>query len=306
MVSSHFAPLELVKVLSEAGVPVVETVQNTYAWFTDVDWRAEVERLESVAGVVAVSEMAGEYYRRFTGHRPEWVVPNAVHPGRAARVPRDFARRVLGLEGAGPVFAFVGRVTEQKNPAGLVRAFAQAFPSSREAVLLLAGPADGSAPVRALRRRHRELFGRGAIRHVASLRHVGTILSAADAFVSNGFYEGWSVAASEAAWCGLPLVLSETGGSAALIGADGARGRLVPNPCGDPLSVDLSAVGAPPAGPLRANEEALGAALVDVTEGRPGWRERSEEIRGWARRELAPGVIARRYADILAAVAAVR
>src|SRR5688572_32156072 len=48
-------------------------------------------------------------------------------------------------------------------------------------------------------------------------------LPISDAYVSNSFFEGWSVAASEALWLGLPLVLSECGGSRELIGAEGEQ-----------------------------------------------------------------------------------
>lgn len=302
-VSSHFAPVGLVQTLQRAGVPVVETVQNTYVWLTEAGWERERVRLEAVAGVIAVSEMAARYFREHTGAAPSWVVPNAVQPGRAACVPRVFARQWLGLDRDAPVFVFVGRITQQKNPAGLVDAFARAARELPEAVLVLAGPTDRSGSLASLRRRHRSLFADGAVRHLPSPRHVGTVLSAADAFVSNSFYEGWSVAASEAAWIGLPLVLSHTGGSGRLVGEASERGIVVPNPCGDPLAVTQEKVSDPPADGRALNGQALADALVNVAAGLDGWRERSGEIRSWARTRLAPQVIAARYAEILARVA---
>ncbi|MBT8488927.1 MAG: glycosyltransferase, partial [Gemmatimonadetes bacterium] len=95
--NSHFAPVEAVEALAESGVPVVETVQNCYAWLDDEGWSAERRRADSVAGVIAVSETVGAYYARRTGRASDWTVPNAVHPARAAAAPRAFARQVLGL-----------------------------------------------------------------------------------------------------------------------------------------------------------------------------------------------------------------
>ena len=299
VVSSHFAPIQAVEALVEAGVPVVETVQNCYAWLDDDGWGAERRRVEAASGIVAVSDTVAGYYARHTGHDPRWIVPNAVHPARGARVPRPFARRVLGLDEKTRVLAFVGRLTEQKNPAGLLEAFAGARNDLSEAVLLLAGPADGSAGMGRLRRRHRDLFASGAIRHLRSPSHVGTVLTAADAYVSASFYEGWSVAASEAAWAGRPLILTETGGSRELAGASEDRGVVAPNPCGDPLGVSLEMVRRPPPAAWKASQDALTLAMKSVLEERDGWREREEAIRSWAREELHPERIAGRYAEIL-------
>lgn len=300
--SSHFAPVDVVSGLAAAGVPVVETVQNTYAWFRDADWEGERRRVERLAGVIAVSDVVDSYYREHTGRAADWIVPNAVHPARAAIVPRPFARRVLRLPSEAPVFAFVGRITEQKNPAGVLDAFARVWKELPDAILLLAGPADRSGDLARLRRRHASLFREGAVRLLSSPRHVGTVLSAADAYVSAAFYEGWSVAASEAVWVGRPLILTETGGSRELVGAESSRGLLAPNPCGDPLSVSPDVVRRPPEPAVRESVSALAEAMIDLTRQRAEWKDRRDAIRRWARRELAPEVITGRYAEILRAV----
>lgn len=315
--SSHFAPVDVVSALTAAGVPVVETVQNSYAWLEPPDWERERRRVEALAGVIAVSETVASYYREHAGRAPDWVVPNAVHPARAAAVPHRFARRVLDLPQEAPVFAFVGRITEQKNPGGLLDAFARAWEREADAILLLAGPSDGSARLPRLRRRHSSLFRRGAVRHLPSPRHVGTVLAAADAYVSAAFYEGWSVAASEAAWAGRPLILTETGGSRELVGvepgrgqppgaAHAARGFLVPNPCGDPLSASPTTIRRPPDAAARQSVSAMAEAMITFAGHRSQWRERQGAIRRWARAELAPEVIAGRYAEILRGVIAGR
>lgn len=314
--NSHFAPVDAVQALVDAGVPVVETVQNCYAWLDDEGWGLERRRAEAAAGVIAVSETVAAYYEARTGRSADWTIPNAVHPARAAASPRAFARAALGLDPDVPVLAFVGRITEQKNPAGLLEAFALAVEEIPDAVLVLAGPADGSASMRALRRRHAELFRRGAVRHLTEVRHVGSVLSAADGYVSNAFHEGWSVAASEAAWVGRPLALSETGGSRELVGVAvgggaghgveagaGHRGYLAPNPCGDPLSVDVPGMRGGDEALRRGNEESMGAAMVRLVRDTAAWRSRAPEIRAWARDALAPEVIADRYARALLGVA---
>ena len=297
VVSSHFAPLETVSALADTGVPVVETIQNTYAWFRDSDWQEERLRIDRLAGVVAVSEGVAEYYRRHTDRQSLRVIPNAIHPGRVASVPRAFARRRYGLSPDDVVFCSIGRVTEQKNPFGLLAGFEQAVVRYPGLLLFLVGPDDKSVRVNTLKRRFPDLFSSGAVRHIGRVEDVGTVLSAADGFVSNSFYEGWSVAASEAAWSGLPLVLSETGGSAELVGEHGERGILVPNPCGSLFDVTQDTIRDPSSLAVEVNEAAVAEALVGIAEAASAWRERRQGICSFARESLGPSRIAAQYAE---------
>ena len=138
---------------------------------------------------------------------------------------------------------------------------------------------------------------------MATITDVGTVLSAADAFVSNSYHEGWSVAASEALWVGRPVVLSETGGSVELVGAGSERGIVVVNACGGPLVADKRSIADPPPGAVAANQARFAAALVSVAENRERWRARSGDLRAYARSTLSPAVIGRRYLEALRAVA---
>jgi len=294
MISSHFAPREALAELAGKGVPIVETIQNTYAWFSPEDWESEREKARLLAATIAVSDVASAYYADRTGVSPVYVIPNAVHPGRAARVPRAFARQELDIPPDVPLFVSVGRVTEQKNPYGMLKAFSDVVSELPTARLLLAGPDDGSVPLSRLRSRHRSLFSTGAVRHVGVVDDVGLLLSAADAFVSNAFYEGWSVAASEAAWAGLPLVLSDAGANRSLVGDD-ERGVLVPNPIGDPLSVDKATLADPPPEAGEVNRRALARGMIDVATRRDDWLARAEVTRQYARANLSPDVIADSY-----------
>jgi glycosyltransferase involved in cell wall biosynthesis len=302
-ISSHFAPLEAVEILFDAGVPIVETIHNTYAWFTDADWAREAAKARFLTATIAVSSTVARYHAAHCpGEHPSHVVPNAVDPGRAARVPRPFARRWLGADGHAPLFVHHGRMAAQKNLPGLLAGFAETIRSVPSARLVLAGPTDGGDTFSRLRRDHRSLFRAGAVRHVGRVEAVGALLSAADAFVSDSLYEGWSVAASEGLWVGIPVVLSDCGSAAELVGRDGERGRLVPNPIGDALSVGPGSMARPPEGAAEENRLALAAAIVDVAGCRTEWADRAPEIRAFARARLAPDRLASEYARILGAV----
>ncbi|MDZ7780892.1 MAG: glycosyltransferase [Gemmatimonadota bacterium] len=299
VVSTHFASREVVEVMSEFGTPIVETVQNTYAWFDEDAWAAERDKLAMLAGTVAVSDVVAEYYAAHTGSEPTpHRIPNTVDPARAAAVPRAWARAALGLDASQVVFVHHGRMARQKNLVGLVRAFSEVARSVPRARLILAGPRAERPYFREVRGAAPRLFRDGTIRALPPVPHVGAFLSAADAYVSDSFFEGWSVAASEAAWVGLPLVLSDCGGSRELVGGIEARGRLVPNPLGDALSANPATVRAPPAEAVGRNERALADALADVAAHRDSWQERAPDIREHARRSLSPGGMSRAYASV--------
>jgi glycosyltransferase involved in cell wall biosynthesis len=300
VLSTHFVDVAVVEEMASLGVPIWETVHNTYAWLERAGWEREAHKRALLTGTVAVSDLVARYYARFTGtERTPHVVPNGVHPARAAAVPRAWARKRLGLTEDQPVLAHLGRVTLQKNVLGLLRAFELLLEREPAARLVLAGSLSDRAYVRRARREHAALFRSGAARMLPPLPHVGTVLSAADAYVSNSFFEGWSLAASEAAWNGLPLVLSDCGSAAALVGRDGERGRIVPNPLGDPLEVTRDRLEAPSAGLLAANEREMAEAMREVLEDRSGWSTRRVAMAAAAREELAPGRVSRSYADLL-------
>ena len=233
--STHFVGVEAIEALAETGVPMYETVHNTYAWFRSGDWERETRKRTHLTGTVAVSDLVARYYARFTHTEPTpHVIPNGVHPARGASVPRAWARERLGIPSTAPVVVHLGRITLQKNVIGLLDAFEAVLEHEPAARLLLAGSLSDSAYVRKVRRAHRALLRGGAVQLLPPVPHVGAILSAADVYVSNSFFEGWSLAASEAAWNGLPLVLSDCGSARQLVGDRGERGVIVPNPLGDP------------------------------------------------------------------------
>jgi glycosyltransferase involved in cell wall biosynthesis len=245
------------------------------------------------------------YYARFTHTEPTpHVIPNGVHPARGASVPRAWARERLGIPSTAPVVAHLGRITLQKNVIGLLDAFEAVLEHEPAARLLLAGSLSDSAYVRKVRRAHGALLRGGAVQLLPPVPHVGAILSAADIYVSNSFFEGWSLAASEAAWNGLPLVLSDCGSARQLVGDRGERGVIVPNPLGDPLDVTWELLKAPSPATLEVNQRALSEALIDLIDSRGSWSARREGVVRHARSELAPGRVSRAYAGLLEAAVA--
>jgi glycosyltransferase involved in cell wall biosynthesis len=300
VISTHFVDEEFVREASAFGAPIFETVHNTYAWLDATAWEREKRKHALLNGVIAVSPLVADYYaRRVGGPRTPHVIPNGVYPTRLASVPRAWARRHYDLPADAPIFVHLGRRTIQKNLVGLIDAFGRAVEREPRAILLLAGEQAERSYEREVHSARSRLRHPGAVRVLPHQPHVGALLSAADAYVSNSFFEGWSLAASEALWLGLPLILSECGGSRELVGPLGERGRVVPSPLGDPLEADWSHVRSPSPEAVAANREAFADAMLEVIGSLDRWVSRRAELAAYARRELSADRFGRAYADLL-------
>ena len=278
VISSHSASLKTVRTLASFA-PVVETIQNMHVWFSPQEWADERAKSEFATSLVAVSDMVARYYRRVSDDRPVTVIPNGVHETRVIGVPRSTARERLLLGSDDIVFVHVGRFCIQKNLVGLVDAFARLHSEDPRVRLLLVGRRDEDEDyAREVEASAPALFASGAIRTLPFTPDPGLALSAADAYVSNAFFEGWSLAATEALWLGRPVILSECGGSRELIGEDGCRGILVPNPGGDPATLEWPQVVKPAADVTSRNRAALHAAMRSFVSQYELWASRSAEI----------------------------
>lgn len=235
VVSGHGAPDWVLEQAVAAGVPYVDTLHGMHTLF-QVDWAQEAERSRSLAGVVAVSEMVrAQYLRGNAGYDDRAVVtiPNGVDGERRTPPDRARARQVLGL-GEHHLFVSLARHCLQKNTFGLISAFAELAAHRPEAHLLVAGRPDDPLYTR------RVLDLRSRSPHAERIHvrdHAGdpaALLAAADTFVLDSFFEGWSLASMEALCAGVPVVISEVGGAREQLGDDARRGLLVRNPSGGP------------------------------------------------------------------------
>ena len=161
---------------------------------------AETERARCTARVVAVSELVREQYltRNPTFPRERAVtVPNGVDNLRRRPVPRSWARDQLGFTDEF-LFVSLARYCLQKNTYALLQAFADVAQRCAEVHLLVAGRPDDPVYTRQVGL----LAGRLPCASRVHLRghhpDPAALLAAADAFVLDSFFEGWSLASMEA------------------------------------------------------------------------------------------------------------
>ncbi|GAA4140918.1 glycosyltransferase [Leifsonia shinshuensis] len=245
----HGAPAHLEEAAIASGIPVIPVLHNTEIHYTPARWRRFARVLGHAVAAVAVSESVREFHAR---HVPAElaarirVVANAVpSPGAPTPDDRRAARAALGRTVGADladdvVLVSLARYDAQKNIAGLVASFLAHSADDRVRLVVAGEPSDWAEWRRAdALRRCRPGADRVSLLGRSDAR---TLLAAADGFVLDSFFEGWPVAATEAAAAGLGLVLADVGGARELVGRDPGHSVLIANPCGPAAAVSDSAV----------------------------------------------------------------
>jgi GT2 family glycosyltransferase/glycosyltransferase involved in cell wall biosynthesis len=301
LASTHWAHLGFLQVAGEFGLPVVETVHNAYVWLDSYGWRQEMQRSRYFSGAVAVSELVRQYYIKWNMvYNPNWisVLPNSIDTNRLEMKDYDIARRELGIRDGEFLFLSLASYDGRKNQLGLEFAFdqvARKYPQARLFCVGQIGDTDYHADVVSFRD---TLKSKASIELFEHRSDIGLLLSGADSLVINSFFEGWSLAATEALTAGVPLIHSECGSAHELVGENGARGILIPNPAGDPLELTWDMVQR--AIPLKQHRStpALVEAMSEMIIHREEWNARRSSIRSYALSAFGMKTFLHRYSEL--------
>jgi glycosyltransferase involved in cell wall biosynthesis len=263
----------------------------------------ERTRAGRVAALIAVSEMVRRQYLAGVPGFPAQrlvTIPNGVDELRIAQVDRALARAALGLRDEF-LFVSLARYGLQKNTYALVTAFAEVAARHPDAHLLVAGRADDPAYFAQVADHARRQECASRIHLRGHCTNPSALLAAADAFVLDSFFEGWSLASMEALVLGVPVVMADVGGAREQLAAEG-WGHLVANPAHHPESVDWDTIAM-----LRFRPQDNRAELVDamsqVVREADLWIARREDLARQARSAFPAGLCLRRHAEVLRAVA---
>ncbi len=205
-------------VRSELDSRMRERAMGATGWLTD----AVTVMSESLAARLAE--------RRVADRARLVVIPNAVDFGRfAAGGCRGETRRALGVGDDEFVWLAAGRLSPEKDYAGLMRAFGAL--GERRARLFIAG--DG--PLRGeLARLVDELGLSGRVRLLGLRDDMAELYGACDALVLSSAWEGMPNVVLEAMASGRPVVATAVGAVPEMV-ADGETGYVVP--AGDPAAL---------------------------------------------------------------------
>ena len=175
------------------------------------------------------------------------LIPSAVNTSIFNPVPREEARRRIGLETGKQVIVYVGRMLPRKDIRNVVRALAVLARQSESMPLLLIVGGESEQPdpldtpeIGELQKLAAEL---GVTDHVRfSGRQQPEMLrdyySAADIAVTTPWYEPFGLTPLEAMACGRPVIGSAVGGLTFTI-QEGETGFLVPPRCPEALAERL-------------------------------------------------------------------
>jgi glycosyltransferase involved in cell wall biosynthesis len=305
VISMHWPPDWLVAAAVEIRIPTIETLHDASLFFDRDVWQREQLRSQQITGFVAVSELVRRQYLRANHvYPPDRIVtiPNGVDTEHINSRDRIQARSWLGLRNEF-LFISLARYSPQKNAFGLVTAFSEVAHAYPKAHLLFAGPIVDPPYFEQVRRLRDGLTCASQIHLRGPCPDVPAVLAAADAFVLDSFYEGWSLASMEALSAGLPVVLSEVGGAREQVGENGKRGFVIGNPLGDPEAVDWPSIGRARFSD-QVNRAALVKAMRAIVADSDRWRDARAELKAESISRFSVEVCVRRHADLLTRAAA--
>jgi len=174
---------------------------------------------------VAISSEVARSFRVLYRLEPAALIPNGVETCAGYREgARDRWRQAHGFTEGDLLIVSVARLEQQKNPLGLIDAFAAGLREHPCAHLLMAGEGSLLDPARMLATR---LGVAGRVHFLGLCQDVPELLSACDLFALASDWEGTPVAVIEAMAARLPVVATAAGGVPELV-EDGVTGALVP------------------------------------------------------------------------------
>lgn len=205
---------------------MVHTVHNLAMKETDFTGRMLHRAVfGSRVAAVAVGGEVARTYRDLYGREPAATILNGIDTA-AFRRPEARAqwRAAHGFGETDFLVVSVGRLDPQKNPLGLIDAFALAFGDNQRGHLLLAG--DGTLREAAQRRAvERDVAKR--VHFLGVVADVAGLLTASDLFALASDWEGTPLAVIESMAAGLPVLATAVGGVSELV-SDGEAGMLTP------------------------------------------------------------------------------
>jgi len=169
----------------------------------------------SVGTTINISSDEAAFARRVLGvpQAKQRIVHNPTDPAffvPATNKERLIAREKFGIPEDVPVLGSIGRLTDQKDPATLYRAFAKAARSHSSLLLLHIGEGPLQSEIKAL---SQELGVVGRIKRIPYQDEPRLFYSAINGLVMSSTYEaGWPIVILEAMSCGLSFVTTTAPG----------------------------------------------------------------------------------------------
>lgn len=278
LVNAHYSTFGAAECAAR-DIPFVQTLHNTYVWFGPEHIEAYRAADAHTHAYVCVSNSVARYADLMMGLPPSRmvVIPNGCDASFLASEESgaDALRSELGLPPTARILLNVASVQPAKGQHLLVAAFARIAAESPDAHVVVLGAAADADYLRTQQREARRLGLSDRVHWVGRRNDVGAFHRLADVLVQPSFFEGWSLAITEAVLAGLPVIATDVGGATEqLAGTDG----IVLAPAADVVTLHRDNLAPLLASPCLDLQQRLAAAMRTLL-ARDGARSRLPH--GW-------------------------
>lgn len=280
LINTHFTK-NMLEITKKHNIPVVEVIHNMYVFQNDAGLKKERYLSRFYTKMIAVSSIVKEIYEKKViqgkDDRIE-VVGNAADVQKMQGQNRVYVRNMLGILPDSLVFINVSSIDSRKNQLGLLKAF-EIFNQTvdRDSYLIIVGNPLSEFYDKEVSKYAETLTCKENVIKLPYHKNIGDLYNASDIFVMPSYYEGWSIAATEALYCGLPLIHSYCGSAKELLD-DGKNGILISNPAGNIAALDSERLMATMNSVNPSNVEELVEAMAQMSSAREEWRKKRGEI----------------------------
>ena len=215
LVNAHYSTYGAA-IAAELGIPFVQVVHNSYVWLDDRAIAQYRQADPHTTAYLCVSAQVARYSDGALGLSASKMVvmPNGIDGHRldAARfTPTSPLRDELDLSPDDFVFLNVASIHATKAHKALVQAFGRVVDTHPRTRLLIVGPTADAEYEAQVRRLIQRLDLEQRVILTGPREDVARFYWMADAFVLPSYWEGWSLALTEAVYTGLPAVASDVG-----------------------------------------------------------------------------------------------
>lgn len=300
LINTHFAS-DFYEIIAKYQIPIVEVIHNMYVFLTDKQLETEKKKAEYISHYIAVSETAKEVFRHKIPQVSEdkiTVIGNSVIKQESPVCRRSEVRKKYGVSEGDFVFLMAGSIDARKNQIGVLRALDMVrYLTDQKIFLFLAGAETDPEYKEKLNRFMVDCTLQDNVIFLGYTNRISEIMGASDVLIMDSYYEGWSMAATEALLCGIPLIHSECGSGKELV-AGGENGILISNPIKNIFSInsvdlyDMMHMG------KNENIAELVAAMLSILKNRISWKKSQNEIINYAESHFSVSNMLQQYAKI--------
>lgn len=232
LINTHYIQLDITP-FQKRGIPVIEVVHNMYVVQSRKFWKLEKKKYQACSKIVAVSELSKKTYLnklKLTESEKVMVIGNSAEEKEQITVNTNDIRAELNIKEDSFVFINVASIDSRKNQLSLIESFDIVASLVEEIpyLILIGNVIDEEYYVKIEKKIKKSRYG-DYVKLLPYTNDIQSMYMISDAFVMNSYYEGWSIAATEALHSGLPIVHSRCG-SAIELTQQGKYGIMISNP----------------------------------------------------------------------------